>query len=85
MRGKPMISCEIGTGTSYVNRDGVTGLVIDPDNSDALAAAMRRLFDDQKMADEFGANARQRYLDNFTAERMADSYARLYERVGRPS
>lgn len=85
MRGKPMISCEIGTGTSYVNRDGVTGLVIDPDNSDALAAAMRRLLDDEKMAHDFGANARQRYLDNFTAERMADSYARLYERVGRAS
>jgi Glycosyltransferase len=26
--GKPMISCEIGTGTSYINSHGITGFVI---------------------------------------------------------
>jgi len=81
MLGKPMISCEIGTGTSYVNRDGDTGLVIPPDNCDALAAAMVRLFDDDALAQQFGRNARQRYLAHFTAEQMAASYARLYQRL----
>lgn len=82
MCGKPMISCEIGTGTSYVNQDEDTGLVIPPDNSEALAAAMRRLFDDQALVEKFGRNARQRYLANFTAEQMAKAYAQLYRRVG---
>lgn len=81
MCGKPMISCEIGTGTSYVNLDGCTGLVVTPDNSDCLASAMRRLFDDQDLAPRFGHSARQRYLENFTAEKMAASYANLYRRV----
>lgn len=81
MRGKPMISCEIGTGTSYVNLDGVTGLVVAPDDSDALAKAMKRLFEDQEMARGFGSNARQRYLHSFTGERMAEAYAQLYQRV----
>ena len=81
MRGKPMISCEIGTGTSYVNLDGVTGLVIPPENGDALAAAMTRLLGDDVLAQQFGRNARQRYLANFTAQQMATAYARLYQRV----
>jgi rhamnosyl/mannosyltransferase len=81
MVGKPMISCEIGTGTSYVNLDKVTGIVIPPENSDALAVAMRRLLDDPELARKFGENARQRYLASFTAERMATAYAQLYQRV----
>ncbi|MCB5204835.1 glycosyltransferase [Neorhizobium sp. T786] len=81
MRGKPMISCEIGTGTSYVNLHGSTGLVIPPNDKDALAAAMLRLMDDDALAQEFGRNARQRYVENFTAQRMADSYASLYRRI----
>src|SRR5690606_17794728 len=32
MAGKPMISCEIGTGTSYVNIHQQTGWVIEPAN-----------------------------------------------------
>lgn len=81
MRGKPMISCEIGTGTSYVNLDGTTGLVVPPNDPNALAIAMRRLLDDKALAKEYGINARQRYLENFTAQIMADSYAELYHRI----
>ncbi|XUY29666.1 glycosyltransferase [Agrobacterium sp. rho-8.1] len=81
MSGKPMISCEIGTGTSYVNLDGCTGLVVPPENSDSLALAMTRLFDDDDLAQRFGRNARQRYLDNFTAKKMAAAYADLYRRI----
>jgi len=44
--GKPLISCEIGTGTSYVNLDGETGLVIAPADPNALAAAMQTLWHD---------------------------------------
>ena len=40
MFGKPMISSEIGTGTSHVNVGGVTGLVVPPGDSAALRAAL---------------------------------------------
>ena len=81
MRGKPMISCEIGTGTSFVNLDGETGLVIRPNDADALSQAMARLWNDHQMALSYGANARRRYETNFTAEQMAQSYAELYREV----
>ena len=37
---KPMISCEIGTGTSFVNIDKETGLVVRAGDSEALSSAM---------------------------------------------
>ena len=39
--GLPVITTELGTGTSLYNSDGVTGRVIPPGDVDALAAAIR--------------------------------------------
>lgn len=79
MHGKPMISCEIGTGTSFVNLDGQTGLVIPPADADALSEAMRTLWQDEALANHYGANAYQRFDENFRAEKMVQSYIALYE------
>lgn len=79
MFAKPMISCEIGTGTSFVNKDGETGLVIPPDDAESLGRAMKCLWENQPMAQQFGAAARTRYLTNFTANRMVKSYTTLYQ------
>ncbi|WP_172124318.1 MULTISPECIES: glycosyltransferase [unclassified Devosia] len=76
--GKAMISCEMGTGTSYVNLDKVTGLTVPPGNASALGDAMQRLASDPGLALRMGEAARQRYVELFTAEAMGRSYAALY-------
>ncbi|HEX2532032.1 MAG TPA: glycosyltransferase, partial [Burkholderiaceae bacterium] len=81
MYGKPLISSEIGTGSSYVNIDGVTGLVVPPSNPIALREAMLRLQSDQALADSMGHNARARFERLFTARQMASAYKELYWRV----
>lgn len=81
MHGKPMISCEIGTGTTYVNRDGETGLVTAPSDPGALRGAMRRLWEDQELARRMGARAEQRYNELFTSEQMALDYTDLYREL----
>jgi len=81
MYGKPMISSEIGTGTSYINVDGVTGLVVPPSDPAAFGAAMRRLWDDPALAHAMGRRAEARYHELFTAERMALSYNALYHEL----
>jgi glycosyltransferase involved in cell wall biosynthesis len=81
MYGKPLISSEIGTGTSYINVDQQTGLVVPPDDPVALRDAMRQLHENPKMAKEKGQQAYLRYLEYFTADRMVDRYARLYEEL----
>lgn len=81
MAGRPMISCEIGTGTSFINRDGQTGLVVPPNDPDSLAAAINRLLAAPGLCARFGAAARQRYEEHFTAQRMGERYAALYHEL----
>ncbi|MBN9034383.1 glycosyltransferase family 4 protein [uncultured Rhizobium sp.] len=82
MAGKPMISCEIGTGTSFVNLDEETGLTIPPNDSETLACAMQRLWENEEECDRFGRTARLRYEAMFTAQKMTKAYAELYRRLG---
>jgi rhamnosyl/mannosyltransferase len=81
MYGKPLISSEIGTGSSYVNIDGVTGIVVPPHDPDALRVAMQRLEDNPALAASMGRNARLRFDELFTAQRMAESYVALYRDI----
>jgi len=81
MYGKPMVSSEIGTGTSYINIDGDTGLVVPPSDPAALRAALRTLWDDPALARQMGRRAAARYRQLFTAGQMAASYTELYREL----
>lgn len=81
MYGKPMISSEIGTGTSYINIHGETGLVVPPSNPVAFREAMRTLWDNPEQAQEMGRKAGQRYEQLFTSEQMGRQMAQLYREL----
>lgn len=81
MCGKPMISCEVGTGTSYVNKAGETGLVVPPFRSRTTDEAMERFVDSPAEAAKWGRAARDRYISLFTADRMGRAYADLYHQL----
>ncbi|MBS0355064.1 MAG: glycosyltransferase [Proteobacteria bacterium] len=78
MLGKPMISCEIGTGSSYVNVDGETGMVIPPQDPLALRNAMQRLADDSALAEELGRGAARRFDELFRMTKVNAAYAEVY-------
>lgn len=79
--GKPMISCEIGTGTSYVNLHEQTGLVVPPADVPALASAMQQLNAVPDLARVMGEVAKRRFHEFFETERMSLAYQALYERL----
>jgi len=79
MYGKPLISCEIDTGTTYINIDKKTGLVVPPNDSVALRQAMDYLWKNPKESASMGEQAEKRYGDLFTSEKMASSYVDLYQ------
>jgi rhamnosyl/mannosyltransferase len=85
MFGKPMISSEIGTGTTYINVHGESGLVVPPSDHEALRAAMRTLWDNPEMAREMGRRAEARYWQLFTSAQMAEDYAALYRELAAPA
>lgn len=81
MFGKPLISSEIGTGTSYINLHEETGLVVPPNDPAALRAAMRLLWNNPEKAMLMGARAVARYRELFTAECMARQHSDLYREI----
>lgn len=81
MYGLPLITTELGTGTTYINQEGVTGLVVHPGDAVALRLAMDRLHADAGLCAAMGAAARQRFETLFTAERMGAEYFRLYQEL----
>ena len=81
MYGKPMISSEIGTGTSYINIHNETGLVVQPGDANALRQAMQYLLNNPARAKIMGDKAHQRYSEHFTADKMIQQYAAIYKQL----
>jgi rhamnosyl/mannosyltransferase len=81
MFGKPMISSEIGTGTTFINIANETGLVVPPSNPVALHNAMQQLWDQPDEAAKMGRRAEARYWSHFTADKMVAAYVALYEKL----
>lgn len=81
MMRKPMISCEIGTGTSFVNKHEETGFVIPPEAPDYLAMAMQDLLVDDCLAKKMGLAARSRYEALFSGAALGQAYASLYKEL----
>ena len=81
--GLPVVTTDVGTGTSWVTVHEETGLVVAPSNAAALADAIERLLDDPERAKAMGAAGRQRVLERFTLERVLDEVERVYADVSR--
>jgi glycosyltransferase involved in cell wall biosynthesis len=81
MFGRPLISCEIGTGTSYVNAHEETGFVVEPESPAALAFAMNTLLKDDALSALMGDVARNRYERLFSGPALGRAYADLFREI----
>ena len=79
--GLPVICTELGTGTSFVNVHGQTGLVVPARDSAALGAAIQSLLGDEQRRREMGRRGRQRALREFSLPTMVDRLTSLYGKV----
>jgi glycosyltransferase involved in cell wall biosynthesis len=77
MYGKPVVGSRVG-GMVEVVDDGVTGLLAEPGDAQSLLQAVRKLVADPLLRERMGRAARQRYLQRFTPERMADGVAAMF-------
>ena len=81
MYSKPIISSDIGTGSSYVNINDETGLVVPPADSQSFSDAMLKIKNNADLCKTFGVNSRARFEQEFTAQRYAQSYVTLYREL----
>ena len=64
--GKPVVSSDLPTGVTYVNRDGETGLTAPVGDASAFAAACNRLLGDEALRARLGEAARERSRKEFS-------------------
>lgn len=80
--GRPVVTTAMGGVVDMVDH-GVEGIVVRPGNAADLAAAMRRLLDDDALRERLGA-AGLRRVGQFTASTVAGEIERVYEEVVSP-
>ncbi len=80
LAGLPVVATDVGSVSEAV-LDGETGLLVRPDDPDALAAALSRLLEDSTLREEMGRRGRAAALEHLTADRMVAGFHRLYEEI----
>jgi len=78
--GKPVISSRVG-GIPEVVEDGVSGLLVPPEDPEALAKAIDRLMDKPELAKNFGEKGRERVRKYFNAETNTRQLEEIYYRM----
>jgi glycosyltransferase involved in cell wall biosynthesis len=78
---RPVVSTRLDTGITYTNQNGITGLVVPPRDSSALARALNRILDNPTLGEEMGRRGRQRVEDQFTKEKMVERTFLMYREL----
>lgn len=80
--GKPVVSTNLPTGVTWVNRDGETGLIFPVGDAAALAAACNRLLGDEILRARLGAQARARATREFSCAALGDRFVAFVREAG---
>ncbi len=80
--GKPVVSTNLPTGVPYANLDNVTGLIVPPKDSRALAIAISRLLDEPELRRQLGSQGKKRVETEFTLATMAAAVLDIYREIG---
>ena len=77
--GLPIVATAVG-GVPEAIRDEEAGLLVPPENPDAMARAILRLASDEALRKRLAGGARKTFLARYELSRMIDAYERLMER-----
>jgi L-malate glycosyltransferase len=75
--GLPAIASRVG-GNAELVEDGVTGLLVPPEDSSAIAAALLRLLRDPELSRKMAENGRKVAVENYSFERLIREVDALY-------
>jgi glycosyltransferase involved in cell wall biosynthesis len=78
--GLPIVATRVG-GVPDLIEDGIHGLLVEPGDPTALAAAIHDLLIDRARASTFGAHARERRRHEFSLDAMIHNIEALYKEL----
>ena len=78
--GRPVVASRVG-GLAEVVDDGRSGLLVPPDDPEALGDAIARLLENPELRARLGAEGPRRIREDFSADRMVRAYQKLYNDV----
>ncbi len=78
--GRPVVASRVG-GIPEMIEDGVSGLLVPPNDCEALAAAIVRLLSDHPLADVIGKRGHDLVHERFCIERMVTSVESIYDQA----
>jgi glycosyltransferase involved in cell wall biosynthesis len=80
--GRPVVASRVG-GLPDIVEDGVTGLLVPPDDSAALAEALSKLLLAPAKAEEMGRAARRRWEQSYSLQPFYEATQRVYDEATR--
>jgi glycosyltransferase involved in cell wall biosynthesis len=78
MNGTPVIATPLGGSSEYL---GDTGTYVPPNDPSALASVVRSLLENRRRREDLGKMARQRALQYFSWDAIAEKTIRIYQSV----
>lgn len=78
MYGVPMVSCEIRTGTSFINLDKITGYVVPPNDDLSFAKALNTILCSTKLSESMGKAANARWHAELSPATFGKNWADLF-------
>jgi ABC-type multidrug transport system fused ATPase/permease subunit/glycosyltransferase involved in cell wall biosynthesis len=75
--GLPVVTTDV-SGIPELIRHGVNGLLVPPDDPEAMAGALQRLFHDPRFAQSLGSEAVKTIKENFDGEATTQELAKLF-------
>lgn len=75
--GKPVVSTKVGAIPEVVD-DGKTGLLVEPNNPQQLAAAVLKLAGNKRLRGKMGAAGREKAVERFGWKKIVGGYVGVY-------
>jgi glycosyltransferase involved in cell wall biosynthesis len=78
--GLPVVATSVG-GNAELVADGVTGMLVPPDEPGAMMSAILRYYRNRDLLASHGRAARQKIETSFSIEAMTEGYIRVYDKA----
>jgi glycosyltransferase involved in cell wall biosynthesis len=78
--GLPVIASRVGGNAELIN-DGVTGLLVPPEDSSALSSSLLKLLRDPALAQRIAQGGHEFTVRNFSFERLVRDVDQLYSEL----